>query len=131
MTSGPEVTAVPHPADCFCEQCREGVDAATGKVRRPVRTIRERVARCGRGTMLFRVRGAWNADGEKVHEDRVLVGISGKGFQELCGVAGVLPGPVGMVQLTRGYVRRVWTEFCRLPDVVDKFDRSVCDWVPF
>ena len=130
-TAGPEVVAVPHPAECFCEDCREGRDVATGKARRPVRTIRERVARCGRGTMLFRVRGEWDADGDKVCEDRFLVGISGRGFPEVCGMAVVEARPVGMVRLNRAEVRRVWTEFCGLPGVVDKFDRSLCSWVPF
>ena len=108
-----EVVAVPHGEDCFCEECRAGRDVATGKERRTMRTIRERVARCGEGSVLFRRDWVQRDDGKWESRGRRYLGYSRESLDRLCSVAGVSVGPGGEAVLQVGHVMRVWIEFTR------------------
>jgi len=128
----PEVdyVGVPHAATCFCESCRAGIDSATGKQRRKARTVEERVQRCGVGSLLFRVRVGFDADGEPVRTEREYLGFCRRGFGELCGVAGVEERRSGRVALGVAEFRRVRGDFFEC-SVAEKFDRTMFDYVPF
>lgn len=62
-SSKPDVVGVAHSVGCFCQVCREGINSETGKPRRQLRTIRERTARCGQGSILMRYRRKLLPDG--------------------------------------------------------------------
>ena len=131
-----EIVAEPHLPECFCEECRSGKDVATGKQRRPVKTIRERVVKCGRGVMLFRVRAGYDTDGKCIVEQREMVGISQKGFwRSLQNCRGSRGNEVGMVKLRIADMRRLKNEFSSRddtkPSIPDSFNRELCEWVPF
>ncbi|MEN6452361.1 MAG: hypothetical protein ABFC96_17870 [Thermoguttaceae bacterium] len=131
---GRDVVAPPHPPECFCEACREGDEVATGKRQRAVRTIAERVAKCGTGTMLWRVRTEYDAEGKIVATDREWVAYSAASYSELCEVVDVAPGRMGRVPLDRWQMARISGEFfggVGGSRDAGGFNRDVADWVPF
>lgn len=78
----------PHPDTCFCEDCREGIDARTGKPRREGVTPRERIAKCATKSMLVRTIHEYRP-GFGFSKRREVIGISGVGARELCDRFGI------------------------------------------
>jgi hypothetical protein len=110
---GPEKIGPPHPPECFCEQCREGINPETGEMRRRRRTIAERVAGCGKGTMLFCVRTRFDEDGELVEKSSAFVGHSMLGIEALCQQANLEPAANGRAYVNRYEMKRVVGEFTK------------------
>ena len=91
----------------------------------------ERIARCGQGTILLAVTVGEDSDGERIVEQRRCIGVSGRGYGELCREAGIGERPVGVSVLERYEARRVWEQFTGSGVAGEKFDRDLLTRVPF
>jgi hypothetical protein len=65
-----------HGDSCFCDCCREGRNPETGKRRRVVPTVRERMSNCCRSSALVRVRREYDDGGNLVATRRQFVAFS-------------------------------------------------------
>jgi len=67
-----------HPDNCFCELCREGLNASGEKMRyRQNKTPAKRVAKCGRGSMLVKIQRTYDEIGTETKRIEV-IGVIGR-----------------------------------------------------
>ena len=130
VCSAADEGVIPHAPECFCEECREGKEEATGKRKREGRTIRERVKGCGFGTALVRLRTAYNAVGEAVRVEREYVAVTTLSFQKLCEAYSLDPWE-GRARLGRYQLRKIKEEFVGHGLEMEEFDRGLAVYVPF
>jgi hypothetical protein len=98
-----EVAGDEHPAECFCESCRESATPTTARVRR---TVEERLAECGKRAAVLEVTERKDAAGAVIASNRRFVRMLEVLFVDVLMMVGCEDADTRFVRLQEGdYLR--------------------------